>query len=230
MKHTLLALLAAFSLTVFSAEEPVNEQDPLLVFEKRYNFGATAVLDRNWVDAHRHFEAALAALGQRDHIKKQTALILVKKAQEEGKKQRALYTANELLRLNQFKEAEEAFLSAKVDLGDTEEIRQGLEAVRTRREQEPQLRAMMEREKEFQLAMREAGEQKAAQKYEQARAYAERARTLKPEDRRAEMLLREIEIRMKGDAMERERERGIPLFKEKREKIGEKPVEKTGDF
>lgn len=225
MKRMPLILMAVLCVSLFAAEEPVNEQDPLLLFEKRYNFGAAAVLDRNWVDAQRHFESALAALGQRDHIKKQTALILVKKAQEEGKKQRALYTANELLRLNQFKEAEEAFLSAKADLGDTEEIRQGLEAVRQRREQEPKLRAMMEREKEYQLAIREAYDQNDLRKYESARMYAERARTLKPEDRRATDLLREIEIRMKIEGANQDK--AVPRVKEKREK----PIEKApGDF
>lgn len=226
MKRMLLALCAAMSLAAFAAEETVNEQDPTLLFEKRYNFGATAVLDRNWVDAQRHFEAALAALGQRDHIKKQVAQILAKKAQDESKKQRALFTANELLRLNQFKEAEEAFLAAKADLGDTEEIRQGLDAVRTRREQEPKLRAMMEREKEYQLALREAYDQTDMQKFEQARMYAERARTLKPEDPRAMELMKKIEVRLKREALDREHP---PVFKEKVPR--EKPVEKApGDF
>jgi len=225
MKRTLLFSLAACALafTCFAAEEPVNEQDPLLMFEKRYNSGAAAVLDKNWVDAQRHFEAALAALGQRDHIRKQTAMILVKKAQEESKKQRALYTANELLRLNQFKEAEEAFLSAKADLGETEEIRQGLETVRLRRDQEPKLRAMQEREKEYTLALHEAAMLRDARKLEDARAFAQRAKALKPDDLRANELIRDIERRMKGkgpvgEGLDDEQQRP------------QKPQAKPGDF
>lgn len=226
MKRTLLFSLAAcgFAFACFAAEEPVNEQDPLLMFEKRYNHGATAVLDKNWVDAQRHFEAALAALGQRDHIKKQTALILVKKAQEESKKQRALYTANELLRLNQFKEAEEAFLSAKADLGDTEEIRQGLEAVRMRREQEPKLRVMQEREKEYMLALHEAAMLRDARKFEDARTFAQRARALKPDDLRANELIRDIERRMKGKG-----QIGEGGFDDEPQRP-QKPQAKPGDF
>lgn len=225
MKRALLFYVAicCLSFVTFAAEEAVNEQDPSLVFEKRYNHGAAAVLDKNWVDAQRHFEAALAALGQRDHIKKQTALILVKKAQEESKKQRALYTANELLRLNQFKEAEEAFLAAKADLGDTEEIRQGLDAVRMRREQEPKLRAMQEREKEYALALHEAAMLRDARKFEEARTFAQRAKLLRPDDLRANDLIRDIDRRMKGKGQVGEG------FEDEQQRP-QKPQVKPGDF
>jgi len=228
MKNTLLFSIAACALSFvcFAAEEPVNEQDPALMFEKRYSHGANAVMEKNWVDAQRHFEAALAALGQRDHIKKQTAMILVKKAQEESKKQRALYTANELLRLNQFKEAEEAFLSAKADLGDTEEIRQGLEAVRLRREQEPKLRAMQEREKEYMLALHEAQLLRDARKLEEARTFAQRAKALRPDDFRANELIRDIERRMKGGGKGLIGEGGFDDEPQR----PQKPQAKPGDF
>jgi hypothetical protein len=198
MKRILiLATLSMASVFGGQAKEVLNEVDPVILFEKRYDIGTRNVTEKNWIDAARHLEAALSALGTTEHRKKQVAQILLKKALEESRKQRALFTAQELLRLKQWKEAEEAFLTAKNDLGETLEIKQGLDAIRIGRDEErladPAIRVQLQREKEFLLALAEGQRLHTTRETEKAYLFARQARALRPDDTRAQELIQDIE-------------------------------------
>jgi hypothetical protein len=227
MRYAFIFPLILSAAVAFAADEPAplpRNADPIVQFERRYEQGAAAVLDKNWLDACRHLEAAMELLGPREHLKRPVAEILLKKAKEESRRQRALFTAQELLRLKQWEEARVAFIDARNELGDLPEIQQGLSAIDTGREMElrntPVNRELAAREIEYHAALQEARQLARAQKFDNALIFARRANTLKPDDPVALQMLTEIKRHLRGSVGEQDPLDSKP---EGRGETGEKP-------
>ncbi|HYF50263.1 MAG TPA: hypothetical protein VEJ63_12710 [Planctomycetota bacterium] len=110
---------------VFSAD-PTPEAKA--AFEAAYAAGGTAVAEKKWAVAAVKFEEALKAIGDADHANKAVAKVLLDKAKDMAKKQEGLHTADELLRLKQWAEAEAAYKKAAETLGESDEIKKGIAA------------------------------------------------------------------------------------------------------
>jgi hypothetical protein len=113
------------SASVFAADDETRAR---AAFEESYQVGTAAALEKNWPKARDSFAAAIKALGEYSHPKKGAAQVLLTKATEAAKKEPDLSTADELLRLKQWKEAEAAYRKAAEVAGETEAIKNGIAA------------------------------------------------------------------------------------------------------
>ena len=129
-------LLAAFCALTLSAASFCGEankpDDAKAAFEAAYEKGAAAAIEKKWAEAEKQFDAALKALGDVGHPKKAVAQVLLNKAREgakaQEKEQSALVTADELLKLKQWAEAEAAYKKAAETLGESERVKAGIAA------------------------------------------------------------------------------------------------------
>ena len=120
------------------SKKPVSAKDALAdtaAFEADYEAGVAAVAANNWAVVKLKMTSALKTLGEQAHAKKTAAQILLNKAERSFVKDDAFVTANELARLKQWAEAEEAYRKVVDVFGETEtlkkhilECRAGLEA------------------------------------------------------------------------------------------------------
>lgn len=99
-------------------------------FEAAYELGAAAVAEKKWPVARQRLVQALKALGELDHPNKTAAQVLLDKANRIVLKDDMLYTAQELLRLKQWVESEEAFRKVAEITGETDTLRKGVMAAR----------------------------------------------------------------------------------------------------
>lgn len=125
MRCASVILFCAILVRVACAAEDVPRR-ALELFAEAYDLGTAAVKERNWADANLYFATALKALGDNDHPKKDVAEILLRKGREQVQGEREHETAEELFRLRQWKEAEEAYARAAKWSGMTPEIQRGI--------------------------------------------------------------------------------------------------------
>jgi hypothetical protein len=97
-------------------------------FEKAYEAGAAAAIEKKWAEAEKQFDAALKALGDNPHAKRAVAQVLLNKARDMNKQESSLTAAAELLRLKQWSEAEKAYKQAAETLGESDAIKAGIAA------------------------------------------------------------------------------------------------------
>jgi len=116
------------SLQAAEAGPAADEAKAKSDFEAAYEAGAAAAIGKKWAEAAKHFETALKALGDLPHPKKPVARVLLDKARNMAKREEALDTAAELLKLKQWAEAEAAYRKAAETLGETEVIKAGIAA------------------------------------------------------------------------------------------------------
>src|SRR5438552_1684781 len=113
--------------TAFAAEkekkEPVTPEAATKAFDADYEAGVGAAMEKKWDVARLKLASALKALGDAPHVNKSTAQILLSKATGSLFKDDALVTANELMRLKQWAEAEEAYRKVVDVNGETEAVR-----------------------------------------------------------------------------------------------------------
>lgn len=102
-------------------------------FEASYTAAAEAIKDDDWATAETVLDAALKALGDHEHPNKIAAQVLYKKAVKINTERKAaaaaLSSAQELLRLEQWEEAEKLFNKAKELGADTAAVQKGLDAI-----------------------------------------------------------------------------------------------------
>jgi hypothetical protein len=135
------APMRTFTLTIFflastligaGEADAAKAKTAELEFTALYDAGAAAAVEKKWSEAEKKFDAALKALGDNDHPKKAVAQVLLNKARDESKKQQAqaaaLGTADELLRLKQWAEAEAAYRKAAESIGESEDVKKGIAA------------------------------------------------------------------------------------------------------
>lgn len=100
-------------------------------FEASYTAAAEAIKEDDWATAETVLDAALKALGGHDHPNKIAAQVLHKKAVKINTERKAsaaaLSSAQELLRLEQWEEAEKLFAKAKELGADEAAVKKGLE-------------------------------------------------------------------------------------------------------
>lgn len=120
-----------------SKKPAVAKDDPAAraAFEADYEAGVAAVAANNWPVVKQKMASALKALGEQAHPRKSAAQVLLNKSERSFIKEDAFVTANELARLKQWVEAEEAYRKVVDVFGETEtlkkhilECRNGLEA------------------------------------------------------------------------------------------------------
>jgi len=88
-----------------------------------YKAGTAAVEAENWTLARSKLASALKSLGDYNDKEKSTAQVLLNKAERALIKEDATYTANRLMELKQWVEAEEAFRKVVDVSGETETLR-----------------------------------------------------------------------------------------------------------
>ncbi|MCK6472865.1 MAG: hypothetical protein L6R28_14070 [Planctomycetes bacterium] len=131
------AFLAAAALLAVSAnlcaEDAGGEADRAKKnFEASYTAAAKAIKEDDWATAETVLDAALKALGDNEHPNKIAAQVLHKKAVKINTERKAsaaaLSSAQELLRLEQWDEAEKLFQKAKELGADEASVKKGLDA------------------------------------------------------------------------------------------------------
>ncbi len=123
----LLLLTVLMAAPVFTGEketkpkpdEPRDEVAARAAFEKSYEEGVTAAMEEKWTVARQKLAAALRELGDASHPKKSAAQVMLNKAERSLFKDDALATADELFKLKQWPEAEEAYRKVAEVTGDT---------------------------------------------------------------------------------------------------------------
>ncbi|HLX64566.1 MAG TPA: hypothetical protein VKX17_25055 [Planctomycetota bacterium] len=108
------------------AEAPLDDAAAKKAFEEDYEAGSSAAADKKWDVAVKKLTDALKALGERAHVNKSTATVLLSKAQKALYKDDAMNTANELKRLKQWAEAEEAYRLVINVTGETESLKKSI--------------------------------------------------------------------------------------------------------
>ncbi len=101
----------------------VDEATSRKTFAADFEAGSAAVKEKNWTLARSKFTSALKALGDYNDVDKSTAQVLLNKAERALIKDDAMYTANKLMVLKQWVEAEEAFRKVVEVSGETETLR-----------------------------------------------------------------------------------------------------------
>lgn len=100
-------------------------------FEASYTAAAEAIKEDDWATAETVLDAALKALGDNEHPNKIAAQVLHKKAVKINTERKAaaaaLSSAQELLRLEQWEEAEKLFQKAKELGADEAAVKKGLD-------------------------------------------------------------------------------------------------------
>jgi len=129
-----LMMVGVLSLSMaFAAEDekkPASPEAAKQAFEADYDAGVKAAMEKNWDVARIKLATALKALGDNPHTNKSTAQVMLNKAAGALFKDDALVTANELMRLKQWAEAEEAYRKFVDVNGETEAIRNNVLACR----------------------------------------------------------------------------------------------------
>ncbi len=122
-------------------DEPKDEASAKAAFEKEYNEGVTAAMEKKWLVARQKLTLALRELGDLSHPKKSTAQVMLTKAERSLFKDDALGTADELFKIKQWAEAEEAFRKVAEITGDTQALIDKVNACRKGLEEEnPELK------------------------------------------------------------------------------------------
>src|SRR5437764_506571 len=75
-------------------DAPLDEATAKKVFEEDYEAGSAAAAEKKWDVAVKKLTDALKALGERSHVNKSTATVLLSKAQKALYKDDAMNTAN----------------------------------------------------------------------------------------------------------------------------------------
>lgn len=117
-------------------EPVVDEATARKNFESDYDAGIGAVTEKNWTVAKQKFASALKALGDYPHPRKSTAQIMLNKAERLLIKDDAMFTAEELIKLKQWVEAEEAFRKVVDVFGETDTLRKKILACRAGMEED----------------------------------------------------------------------------------------------
>jgi hypothetical protein len=137
--------ISAFQVATCSAVEdkpavktdtPLDDAAAKKAFEENYEAGSVAASEKKWEVAQKRLGDGLKALGERPHANKSTATVLLNKAQKAIYKDDALNTANELKRLKQWAEAEEAYRLVINVTGETESLKKSIEVCRENLESE----------------------------------------------------------------------------------------------
>jgi hypothetical protein len=124
--------------TVFSAEEiqPASEADAKAKFEITFAAAKSAVIEKKWDLAQQTLEKAIKDLGGFPHADKAVAQVLLEKAKTQLRNVELLHTADELLKLKQWAEAEAAYRKAGEIIGETDAVTKGIAAAQLGRQAE----------------------------------------------------------------------------------------------